>query len=146
MTRTASNIANYVLTKISTSPPYSVQDNTSITKYGRVEKFITVNADEAVTPSQYLAEHKDGESEYTFQPMGADYGSVNIGDIVSVSILSPNPLLDYSGIVKVTGKGYRDSDLPEISITVSTQSGKRKTLLAVMQDMDARIASLERRE
>ena len=86
MVRDGENIANYVLTKIASSPPYSVEDTASQAEYGLVEKYITVNADEAVTPSRYLEEHKSGVTDIAFSPIGRKYNEVEVGDVVSVWI------------------------------------------------------------
>lgn len=144
--RSVGDIANYVLTKIASSPPYSVEDAESIAKYGRIEKYITVNADDGVTPSGYLAKHKNGATDFSFVPIDEDYLRVGLGDIVSVAIAGINPLIAYEGIAKVTEKSYRSGDLPEVRIAVSTGNGKGKTLRILMQEIDARVSALERRE
>lgn len=137
------NTHNYVLTKIATSPPYSVEDTESIARYGRKEKYLSVSGDQGVTPSGYLAEHKASSREISLKPIDARFTHIAVGDFVGVYIDSGNDILHFSGVVKVREKIYRHGDLDEVEIVVATSSAKNPTILEKIKTLDSRVSTLE---
>lgn len=139
----AGNTHNFVLTKIASSPPYSVQDDASIAKYGRKEKYISVSGDERTTPAWYLAERKESSREISITPADNNFTHISVGDRIGVFIDSGNDILHFQWSLKISEKNYIHGDLDEVKLVVATSSAKSMSLMEKIKSLDTRVSNVE---
>jgi len=103
------NIANALVWKAG-SDYAEVQDNTSITEFGRIEKTLVADWDVTNYVTNQLAELKDSIKELTIIPQIKSYNELWLWDLVDSEIVWENNLINFNWTVKVLEKKYTVSE------------------------------------